>query len=626
MNSAIGCISELLLTSVATTNATAMAGGTYYVDAASTCGAACAGGLNDPFPEIQAAIDAPWVVDGDVVRVSPGTYYGVDFKGKALEVVSTQGPSMTFITPASSPSSAVYFVSGEGESSILDGFTISGGKGDWTPPNFRGGGVFCSGSSPTLISCQIVGNVLDGGVLSGGNTYGAGLYCEAGTPRLIGCTIANNVARAVVDEGHAGGGGVHGPARLVDCSVEANKVIGYKNGNLPTYGGGVAFATVFSSRIAGNTVEAFGFSVSVNPDARGAGGGAYAAVLVDCEVTENELLVYGHSSDAYGGSPPLGYGAGGGAWGSQITSSVIAGNRLMTQPTWSTFLPDLTGGGIAESTVSSSIISNNLVGPVTASSGSSVGGGASGGELTNCTLWGNSAFNEGGGVNGSVVCSAIVWGNVPDSMSPVATPNVTYSTVEGGHPNPTNISDDPLLWDPLTGDFHLRPGSPCIGASGPCALIPDIGAVAFDPVYCSDPIVYCTAKQTSAGCTPAISAVGTPSLSDGAQLRVGADNLANQVIGILFYGKDGPTALPFLGGWMCAKSPIVRTPPMFSGGATGGNDCSGSYLFNFEDWVLGGQDPDLVPGASTSCQFWFRDPPATFSSGLTDAVRFILCN
>ena len=80
-----------------------------------------------------------------------------------------------------------------------------------------------------------------------------------------------------------------------------------------------------------------------------------------------------------------------------------------------------------------------------------------------------------------------------------------------------------------------------------------------------------------------------------------------------------------LGGWMCANSPIVRTPPMFSGGATGGSDCSGSYLFNFEDWVAGGQDPDLVLGAAVSCQFWFRDPPATFSSGLTDAVRFVLC-
>ena len=60
---------------------------------------------------IQAAINA--AADGDTVSVSPGTYVeNIDFKGKAIQVVSTQGPSMTTID-GSQAGPTVAFVSGE---------------------------------------------------------------------------------------------------------------------------------------------------------------------------------------------------------------------------------------------------------------------------------------------------------------------------------------------------------------------------------------------------------------------------------------------------------------------------------------------------------------------------------
>jgi len=41
---------------------------------------------------------------------------------------------------------------------------------------------------------------------------------------------------------------------------------------------------------------------------------------------------------------------------------------------------------------------------------------------------------------------------------------VTYSNIQGSYPGEGNIDADPLFVNPVMGDYHLRPGSPCIDA------------------------------------------------------------------------------------------------------------------------------------------------------------------
>ena len=66
--------------------------------------------------------------------------------------------------------------------------------------------------------------------------------------------------------------------------------------------------------------------------------------------------------------------------------------------------------------------------------------------------------------------------------------------------------------------------------------------------------------------------------------------------------------------------PIVRTPPQISGGNPGPDDCSGTYDFHFSHAYLAGAG--VLAGDRIHSQFWSRDPAASFSVGLTDAIVF----
>src|SRR5690348_420465 len=78
-------------------------------------------------PSIQQAIFQ--ANNGDVILVSPGTYFEVlNFQGKAITVQSTDGPAVTFID-AQNSFSAVSFTNGEGPGAVLRGFTVTHGFG-----------------------------------------------------------------------------------------------------------------------------------------------------------------------------------------------------------------------------------------------------------------------------------------------------------------------------------------------------------------------------------------------------------------------------------------------------------------------------------------------------------------
>jgi len=210
-----------------------------------------------PFVAIQQAIEA--ALDGDVVRVLPGTYgESIDFLGKAIRVESADGPDVTTID-AGRLGSVVRFVSGEPREAVLAGFTITGGA------TANGGGVHVNGASPTITGNVIRDNVVTG---SGGGIFGfqadpriadnvvednVGPWSGGGI-NLTLCTgvIAGNVVRGNV-AGKRGGG-----VRVRDGSVV---VVGnVVTGNEAPYGGGVTCTTTFvtGNLIAGNLATSFG--------------------------------------------------------------------------------------------------------------------------------------------------------------------------------------------------------------------------------------------------------------------------------------------------------------------------------------------------------------------------------
>ncbi|MCC7012310.1 MAG: hypothetical protein IT454_07110 [Planctomycetes bacterium] len=132
---------------------------------------------------------------------------------------------------------------------------------------------------------------------------------------------------------------------------------------------------------------------------------------------------------------------------------------------------------------------------------------------------------------------------------------------------------------------------------------------------------YCTAKVNSLGCTPAMFASGIASASSFLPFDVGASNVLNNKNGLLYFGFS-PMSAPFQGGTKCVGIPTARTGLQDSGGTVLGNDCSGTYSFEFNALIQSGVMPQLAIGAKVYAQYWSRDPQATATTGLTNALSF----
>ncbi len=133
------------------------------------------------YPTIQLAIDA--ATDGDEIIVAPGTYNEtVDFSGKAITLRSSDGPEVTTIDGTGLNDSVVKCISGEGASTTLDGFTITGGGNTIT-----GGGMKNINSSPTVLHCRFIGNSA---------SRGGGMANQGSNPWVNSCTFEANQSTA----------------------------------------------------------------------------------------------------------------------------------------------------------------------------------------------------------------------------------------------------------------------------------------------------------------------------------------------------------------------------------------------------------------------------------------------
>jgi len=134
---------------------------------------------------------------------------------------------------------------------------------------------------------------------------------------------------------------------------------------------------------------------------------------------------------------------------------------------------------------------------------------------------------------------------------------------------------------------------------------------------------YCTAKVTSGGCVPAMSASGTPSLSSPAGFAVQASQVQPNVFGLVFFSLSGPNNAPFQGGFLCFKSPFYRLKVKNAGGS---GPCTGSFAYTLADFIAHPTAGSLIgAGSRISAEAWFRDLPSPSGTGFSDGLDFYVC-
>jgi len=224
------------------------------------------------FDNIQVGIDS--AENGDTVLVAPGEYViaaPITFRGKAITVRAEAGPDETTIrmsTPADNErGSVVIFENNETTSSVLDGFTITGGKGSWVSSAnaYAGGGIYFDASSGSLMNCAVVKNRADDG---GGGGVSAGY---GSSPTLTNCIFTGNSA--------TWGGGVLGwinsSITMTNCVISGNSSLNLGGG---VYGGSNSSITMTNCTIISNTVQDAGAGIVCDSS---------SAILTNCVIAQN---------------------------------------------------------------------------------------------------------------------------------------------------------------------------------------------------------------------------------------------------------------------------------------------------------------------------------------------------
>ena len=182
---------------------------------------------------IQFAIDD--AMDNDEIVLSEGIYQeNIDFNGKNLTLRSTNhhDPQIvaTTVITGDGNNNVVTFSGGEDANCVLAGFAITDGKR----------GIYCSGASPTITNCMVVGN--------GNADIGAGMYIKDGSsPTLVNCMFSDNSASMM------GGGiqNVDSSPIFINCSFSGNSAT-YFGGAIYCFGGSPVLTNCI---LWGNTPE-----------------------------------------------------------------------------------------------------------------------------------------------------------------------------------------------------------------------------------------------------------------------------------------------------------------------------------------------------------------------------------
>jgi hypothetical protein len=544
---------DLLVVLLASSGA-AQAQTTWYVDVAGT--APGTGTQLDPYTSIQHAISQPSTIAGDTVLVAAGTYFeNVDFLGKAIAVRTDAGA----VIDANNVGSVVSFVTGEGPGSVLDGFTLTHGRGtlgpDYPAIFGLGGGVYCVGASPTLENLVVQENIAQ---------LGAGLYFAGSRAIVHACVVRRNGGSnsIVWPEGtgiwsngpitvtdteirqHDGvyaqqanrGGGVYGSGKYTDCTIAGNLgSLGggaYATANLAflrcTFEGNAAF-TEGNFGPGGGIYSQSGPSAVTATDSRfrlnvGAdGGGAYAATLVRCSLQAN----WARSNSTF-------FGTGGGASQSTLLDCDVSGNGAGFDG--SIFDWPGSGGGLSGGSATRCTITDNW----TISGGGSGfhgGGGAHFASLVDCDVHGNYVLDvtptaptaRGGGVLGGSATRCRIWdnsapfgGGACDASLSSCTVSGNTASVSGGgiaaYNQPASLLNS-ICWDNSGGEVASIGGTTTATWSDVRGGHPGTGNIDQDPLF-ANPLAGDFALGAGSPCINA----GDPAAfdADGSRLDMGA--------------------------------------------------------------------------------------------------------
>jgi len=144
---------------------------------------------------IQAGLDSCAV--NDIVLVGPGTYYeNIDWPNtQGIHLVSELGPDVT-IVDGNSAGSVITCTTGVDTTTNIHGFTIQSGNA------WRGAGIYCRSSSPSITGNAIANNLAGGGW---NPAHGGGIACINSSPTIKNNSITDNCAQG---GNTASGGGI----------------------------------------------------------------------------------------------------------------------------------------------------------------------------------------------------------------------------------------------------------------------------------------------------------------------------------------------------------------------------------------------------------------------------------